>query len=68
MSFKYLVEIKQNKVVVETTTTDKLSKAVRFAEKSSLVGDLVVISEGYMATDGQFDAYDHVNSWYVDEN
>ena len=61
-----MVEIKQGKSIVETTTTDNLSKAVTFADKSSLIGDLVVITEGYEASDGQFDAYDHTTSWYVD--
>ena len=36
MSFKYMVEIKQGKSIVETTTTDNLSKAVTFADRSSL--------------------------------
>lgn len=66
MSFTYLVEIKQGKSLVESTTTDNLSKAVTYADKSSIVGDLVVISEGYKGSDGDVDKHDHVTSWYVD--
>ena len=66
MSFTYLVEIKQGKSLVESTTTDNLSKAVTYADKSSIVGDLVVISEGYKGSDGDVDKHDHVASWYVD--
>ena len=66
MSFTYIVEIKQNRTLVDSTTTDNLSKAVSYAEKNSLVGDLVVVSEGYTASDGLVEVNDHINSWYVD--
>jgi len=66
MSFIYIVEIKQNRTLVDSTTTDNLSKAVSYAEKNSLVGDLVVVSEGYTASDGVVEVNDHINSWYVD--
>jgi|TARA_B110000977_G_scaffold108952_1_gene141705 hypothetical protein len=66
MSFTYIVEIKQNRTLVDSTTTDNLSKAVSYAEKNSLVGDLVVVSEGYTASDGVVEVNDHINSWYVD--
>jgi hypothetical protein len=66
MSFTYIVEIKQGKSLVEATTTDDLSKAVTYADNSSIVGDLVVISEGYEGSDGGVDKHDHVTSWYVD--
>ena len=66
MSFTYIVEIKQNRTLIDSTTTDNLSKAVSYAEKNSLVGDLVVVSEGYTASDGVVEVNDHINSWYVD--
>lgn len=66
MSFTYIVEIKQNKSLVESTTTSSLSKAVSYAEKNTLVGDLVVVSEGYEGSDGVVEANDHITSWYVD--
>tara|TARA_R100000951_G_scaffold26825_1_gene22819 strand:+ start:652 stop:852 length:201 start_codon:yes stop_codon:yes gene_type:complete len=66
MSFTYIVEIKQNKYLVESTTTSSLSKAVSYAEKNTLVGDLVVVSEGYEGLDGVVEGVDHVTSWYVD--
>jgi len=66
MSFTYIVEIKQNKNLVESTTTSSLSKAVSYAEKNTLVGDLVVVSEGYIGSDGVTEANDHITSWYVD--
>tara|TARA_R110002167_G_scaffold182679_1_gene383092 strand:- start:548 stop:748 length:201 start_codon:yes stop_codon:yes gene_type:complete len=66
MSFIYIVEIKQNRTLVDSTTTDNLSKAVSYAEKNSLIGDLVVVSEGYTASDGVVEVNDHINSWYVD--
>ena len=66
MSFTYIVEIKQNKYLVESTTTSSLAKAVSYAEKNTLVGDLVVVSEGYEGSDGVVEGVDHVTSWYVD--
>lgn len=66
MSFSYIVEIKQGKSVIESTMTDTLAKAVTYADNSTLLGDLVVISEGYKGADGGFDTHDHVTSWYVD--
>lgn len=66
MSFRYIVEIKQGKSVVETANKTTLARAVEYADSSSLVGDLVVISEGYKGLDGEYDKHDHVSSWYVD--
>ena len=66
MSFTYIVEIKQGGSLVETATKSDLSGAVTYADKSTLVGDLVVISEGYKGADGGIDKHDHVTSWYVD--
>jgi hypothetical protein len=66
MSFTYIVEIKQNKYLVESTTTSSLSNAVSYAEKNTLTGDLVVVSEGYEGSDGVVEGVDHVTSWYVD--
>jgi hypothetical protein len=66
MSFKYIIQIKQGKSLVESSTSDTLSGAVNYADSSSIVGDLVVISEGYEGADGTVDTHDHVSSWYVD--
>lgn len=66
MSFRYIVEIKQGNAVVETSAKKTLSGAVKYADRSSLEGDLVVISEGYQGADGDYDKHDHVSSWYVD--
>ena len=66
MSFRYIIEIKQGKSIVEVSTEKTLSGAVKYADRSSLVGDLVVISEGYEGADGDYDKHDHVSAWHVD--
>ena len=65
MTFQYIVEIKHDKAIIETTTEDTLSGAIAYADQVSILGDLVVITEGYEATDGTVDSHDHVTSWYV---
>ena len=65
MTFQYIVEIKHDKALVETTTADTLSGAIAYADQVSIEGDLVVVTEGYEAADGTIDSYDHVTSWYV---
>jgi hypothetical protein len=66
MSFRYIVEIKQGNAVVEASAKKTISSAVKYADRSSLDGDLVVISEGYQGADGEYDIRDHVLSWYAD--
>lgn len=66
MSFTYIFDIKVNKEVVETMTTDDMSKGQDWASANTLVGDLVVVSEAYMGTDGELEITDHVTSYYID--
>tara|TARA_R110000824_G_scaffold218375_1_gene404955 strand:- start:853 stop:1038 length:186 start_codon:yes stop_codon:yes gene_type:complete len=61
-----MIEVKKDKSTFETKVTDTLPKAREFASRSSMIGDLVVITEGYEASDGHFDTYDHVASWCVE--
>ena len=66
MSYTYIAEIMSNKSLVDSTTTPDLKEAVTWATSNSIVGDLIVISEGYRGADGVVDKHDHVNSWYSD--
>ena len=66
MSFTYVFDIKVNKEVVETMTTDDMSKGQDWASDNTLVGDLVVVSEAYQGADGELEVIDHVTSYYVD--
>ena len=66
MSYTYIAEIMNNKALVDSTTSSDLKKAVTWANDNSIVGDLIVISEGYTGADGVVDKHDHVNSWYND--
>lgn len=66
MSFTYIAEIMNNKSLVDSTTSSDLKKAVTWANDNSIVGDLIVISEGYEGADGVLDKHDHLNSWRVD--
>tara|TARA_R110002126_G_scaffold20982_2_gene76742 strand:- start:274 stop:477 length:204 start_codon:yes stop_codon:yes gene_type:complete len=66
MSFTYVFDIKVNKEVVETMTTDDMSKGQDWASSNTLVGDLVVVSEAYKGADGELEVTDHVTSYYID--
>ena len=66
MSFTYVFDIKGNKEVVETMTTDDMSKGQDWASSNTLVGDLVVVSEAYQGADGELEVTDHVTSYYID--
>jgi|TARA_R110000737_G_scaffold111014_1_gene143928 hypothetical protein len=66
MSYTYIAEIMNNKALVDSTTSSDLKNAVTWANDNSIVGDLIVISEGYTGADGVVDKHDHVNSWYND--
>ena len=66
MSYTYIAEIMSNKSLVDSTTSPDLKEAVTWANSNSIVGDLIVISEGYKGADGIVDKYDHVNSWRID--
>lgn len=66
MSFTYIFDIKVNKEVVETMTTDDMSKGQDWASVNTLVGDLVVVSEAYQGADGELEVTDHVTSYYID--
>lgn len=67
MSFTYIFDIKVNKEVVETMTTDDMSKGQDWASSKTLVGDLVVVSEAYQGADGELEVTDHVTSYYIDQ-
>ena len=65
-NFNYLTEIKNTDgEILASKQVTTLIEAVRYAEKWTIQGDLVVITEGYMGADGVFDRHDHVASWYV---
>jgi len=66
MSFTYIFEIKVNKNVVESLTTNDMSEGQEWASANTLVGDLVVVSEAYEGLDGQLEVTEHVTSYYVD--
>jgi hypothetical protein len=66
MSYSYLAEIKSNKTLVDSKTSPDLKKVVSWANNKTIVGDMVVLSEGYMGADGHFDVYDLLTSWYRD--
>ena len=66
MSFTYIFEIKVNKNVVESLTTNNMSEGQEWASANTLVGDLVVVSEAYEGLDGQLEVTEHVTSYYVD--
>lgn len=63
MSFRYLVEIREDGATADELITDDLKEANNFAYTKSLRGDLVVISEGYMDATGGIEVTDHVASW-----
>lgn len=63
MSYTYLAEIKSNKDVVESKIMTDLKKAVSWANSKTIIGDMVVISEGYLCADGAFDSYDTLTTW-----
>jgi hypothetical protein len=65
-NFTYLFELKCNKSIVESMTTDDLSEGQQWAEDNTLVGDLVVVSEAYEGADGQLDVIEHISSYYID--
>ena len=66
MSYTYIAEIKASKIVIDTHTSSDLRKVVSWANDNSILGDLIVVSEGYIGADGVIDNYDRVNSWYND--
>lgn len=65
MSYTYIAKIMSNKSLVDSTTSQDLKKAVTWADKNSIEGDLIVISEGYAGADDMIDEVDHVMSYYV---
>ena len=65
MSYTYIAKIMSNKSLVDSTTSQDLKKAVTWADKNSIEGDLIVISEGYAGADDTIDEVDHVMSYYV---
>ena len=66
MSYTYIAEIMSNKSLVDSSTSSDLKKVVTWANSNAIVGDTVVITEGYMCSDGVVDKHDHLNSWYVE--
>lgn len=66
MSFTYITKIMSNKDVVETKNSSDLKKAITWADNNAILGDLVVISEGYEGADGIAEEHDHVMSYVVD--
>ena len=66
MSYTYIAEIKSNSDIIDTTQMQSLGEVSQWANKHSIIGDLVVISEGYVGSDGILEVYDHVASWRVD--
>lgn len=66
MSYTYIAEIKASKITMDSSTSSDLKRVVSWANANSILGDLIIISEGYIGADGVIDNYDHVNSWYND--
>lgn len=66
MSFTYIFDIKVNKNIVESMTTDDMSQGHSWAQDNTLVGDLVVVSEAYEGADGHLEVTDHITSYYID--
>lgn len=65
MSYRYLVEIREDGATADEYITDDLKEANTFAYSKGLSGDLVVISEGYTDSSGGVIVTDHVASWVV---
>lgn len=65
MSYKYLVEIRDDGATADELITDDLKEANTFAYTNGLEGDLIVISEGYTDSLGAVIVTDHVASWVV---
>lgn len=66
MSFTYIFDIKVNKNIVESMTTDDMSQGHSWAQENTLVGDLVVVSEAYEGADGHLEVTDHITSYCID--
>lgn len=66
MSFTYIFDIKVNKNVMESMTTDDMTEGHAWAQDNTLVGDLVVVSEAYEGADGHLEVTDHITSFYID--
>tara|TARA_R110002153_G_scaffold95855_2_gene229880 strand:- start:73 stop:276 length:204 start_codon:yes stop_codon:yes gene_type:complete len=64
MSYTYIAEIKSRKTTVASKTSSDLRKVVTWANSKSIVGDHIIISEGYLAADGVVDKHEQLNSWY----
>ena len=51
MSYTYIAEIMSNKSLVDSSTSSDLKKVVTWANDNSIVGDTVVITEGYVCSE-----------------
>ena len=68
MSHTYIAEIKSSKTIIDSNTSPDLSKMVTWANSNSIVGDLIVVSEGYLCSDGVLHKHDLINSWYNNDD
>lgn len=65
MSYKYLVEIRDDGATADELITEDLKEANTFAYTNGLKGDLIVISEGYTDSIGAVIVTDRVASWVI---
>ena len=65
--YNYLAKISCNGDVLDHLTTQSLSSARAWAERNTMVGDLVVVSEVLCGIDGAVDEVEHTMSYYIDE-
>ena len=69
MSHTYITNIISSKSIVDSNTSSDFDKSMAWAKSSSMSGDLIVIREGYVGSDGVVDTYsdkDPITSWYRD--
>jgi hypothetical protein len=65
--FNYITTVSCNGAVLDRLTTQSLSSARAWADRNTMTGDLVVISEVLCGIDGAVDEVDHTLSYYIDE-
>jgi len=69
MSHNYITNILNNKSIVDSNTSSDFDKSIAWAESHSMAGDLIVIREGYLGSDGIVDidiTKEPITSWYRD--
>ena len=65
--YNYLAKISCNGALLDHLTTQSLSSARDWADRNTMMGDLIVISEVLCGVDGVIDEVNHTLSYYIDE-